>query len=255
MANDIEIENTSSVQGTTQGAPAKAERSTDDKSGPEQRAKRLKSLRQMTGLSRDVFRQRYGIARGTLQNWESARFGGLTLKGAVSMIRAFKAENVEVSVDWLMHGVGRGPHFASLDNQQVDASNKEAMAGELGQEVEKELSIITEELLCFRRLNPDSIDLVMTDDSMTPFYAAGDYVAGVRRYQGRIESAVGHDCIVQTTEYGTLLRRLAPGEEPDRYTLLAHNVHTRSRRPVLYNVDVISAAPVIWVRRVEDLSD
>ena len=53
-----------------------------DPSGPQQRARRLHILREMTGLSRDKFQQRYGIARGTLQNWESARFGGLTVAGA-----------------------------------------------------------------------------------------------------------------------------------------------------------------------------
>lgn len=250
MANDIKEYN--HAHSSPQKTQDRARLDGDHKSSAYQRAKRLKSLRQMTGLSRDVFRQRYGIARGTLQNWESARFGGLTLKGAMSMIRAFKAENVEVSVDWLMHGVGRGPHFAGLDNPQVESTITEADALLSGTEVEKELAVITEELLCFRRLNPDSIDLVVTDDSMTPFYHAGDYVSGVRRYQGRIESTIGHDCIVQSTEYGTLLRRITPGEEPERYNLLAHNVHTSSKRPVLYNVDVISAAPVVWIRRVDE---
>ena len=43
---------------------------------PQARAERLLTLREMTGLSRDLFQTRYGIARGTLQNWES------TLRGA-----------------------------------------------------------------------------------------------------------------------------------------------------------------------------
>ena len=46
------------------------------------RAKRLKRLRKITTLSRKLFSEKYGISPGTLQNWETARFGGLTEKGA-----------------------------------------------------------------------------------------------------------------------------------------------------------------------------
>ena len=75
------------------------------------RAKRLKSLREMTGLSRNDFHKRYGIPRGTLQNWESARFGGLTLKGARNIVIAFNAEGIKCDMDWLLHGTGPSPRF------------------------------------------------------------------------------------------------------------------------------------------------
>ena len=47
-------------------------------SSPELRAARLRSLRAMTGKP-GVF-QRQWHCRGTLQNWESNRHGGLTKK-------------------------------------------------------------------------------------------------------------------------------------------------------------------------------
>ena len=75
------------------------------------RASRLKSLREMTGLSRNDFHKRYGIPRGTLQNWESARFGGLTMKGAKNIIRAFTAEGINCDIDWLLYGTGSSPKF------------------------------------------------------------------------------------------------------------------------------------------------
>ena len=35
----------------------------------------------MTHYSREAFAEKYQISQGTLQNWETARFGGLTEKG------------------------------------------------------------------------------------------------------------------------------------------------------------------------------
>jgi len=77
-----------------------------------QRAVRLKCLREMTGLSRDLINKRYKIARGTLQNWESARFGGLTRKGAIIVVDAMNAEGVRVTLEWLLDGLGEKPKFA-----------------------------------------------------------------------------------------------------------------------------------------------
>lgn len=222
---------------------------TDVHSNADARAKRLKSLREMTGLSRDMIKKRYGIARGTLQNWESARFGGLTEKGARIIIRALKAEGVTCQLQWLLYGVGPEPLFA---NQALPSSN--APAPEVFDISEAELDDITAELLCFRQNNPDCIDLVVADDGMLPHYRVGDFVAGNRYYRDEINKVVGQVCILQTQEHGMLLRHLKNGDEPGQYHLLATNATGNARQPALYNVDVISAAPVIWLRRPDHIA-
>ena len=55
--------------------------SSDVKSSSYLRANRLRKLRGMMGLSRKALYQQYRIPVGTLQNWESARFGGAIRKG------------------------------------------------------------------------------------------------------------------------------------------------------------------------------
>ena len=90
----------------------------DQRSNSAERAIRLKTCREMTGLSRDMFNKRYGIPRGTIQNWETARFGGLTPKGAKNIVKAFHAEGIRVTADWLLHGLGNSPQFSdSLEDQ------------------------------------------------------------------------------------------------------------------------------------------
>lgn len=225
-------------------APASTKVELGEESSAEARSKRLKILREMTGLSRDLIRKRYGIARGTLQNWESARFGGLTNKGARIIIRAFQAEGIHCTLQWLLHGIGADPEFAT-PTITIDISTNSDIN-------EAELNDITAELLCFRNNNPNAIDLVVTDDSLTPYYRPGDFVAGNRYYRDNIEKTVDRICILQTLEHGTLLRYLRYGDEPNQYHLLTLNpTSNQVRRSVLYNVEIISSAPVLWMRRPE----
>ncbi|MAJ81399.1 MAG: hypothetical protein CMF41_00620 [Legionellales bacterium] len=207
-----------------------------------QRAQRLKCLREMTGLSRDLINKRYNIARGTLQNWESARFGGLTRKGAAIAVQAMQAEGVDVTLDWLLHGLGHEPRFSKNLSQPANEDiNLSRMPG---------YNVATQELLHFRNHNTNSIDMVISDDSMLPKYFPGDMVAGNRRYQEEIESLVGFNCIIQTPTHGSMVRNLRNGDEPGKYHLFALNWDSSISRPILYNEEVLSAAPIIWVRAV-----
>jgi len=210
-----------------------------DLSSPQSRATRCLSLRDMMGLSREAVRLRYGIARGTLQNWESARFGGLTQKGAKIIITASRAEGIEVSMPWLLHGIGIEPRLTGAAD--VDFSHKGSFIAS-----EQEMQNLSKMLNTFRAHNPDFIDLVVQDDLMCPFYSAGEHVAGNRRYLSDIETVVGSVCIVQTPEHGHLLRYLKLGDEINLYHLVSINHESQVSQATLYNSQIVSAAPVIW---------
>lgn len=214
------------------------------------RAMRLKSLREMTGLSRNDFHKRYGIPRGTLQNWESARFGGLTIKGAKNIIRAFTAEGISCEVDWLLHGTGNGPRFT--EHTQNHRNNELKKHNDVNEHIfEAETSVITKEILLFRQNHNNAIDIVVADDGMKPLWSPGDYIAGVKRYQDDIQSTLGQYCIIQTHEYGNLFRKISQGDDENLYNLSIINHHSKIKKPVLYNIPVISSAPVIWTRKID----
>src|SRR5208337_2034223 len=85
--------------------------SDNPKSSREARAKRMLGLRGMTGLPRKLFAEQCGIRQGNFQNWEGPRYGGLTEKAAIRVIRAIKAMGIHCSLEWLLHGIGRGPQI------------------------------------------------------------------------------------------------------------------------------------------------
>ena len=94
-------------------------------SSKEMRAQRLKRLRKTSGLSRKDFSKKYNISPGTLQNWETARFGGLTEKGANLIISALKCEKIFCTFEWLMYQSGSGTKFDHIEHQiQVKGKDK-----------------------------------------------------------------------------------------------------------------------------------
>ena len=214
----------------------------DERSSPEQRAFRLKCLREMTGLSREGFRKRYGVARGTLQNWETARFGGLTEKGSQLLIRYFTAESISCSLDWLLHGIGSSPRF---DNELSSKYNPSV--------TQPNIPTLCEELLYFRQNNSHSIDYHVVDDSMKPKFNSGIILAGIKEFQDNINKTLWNDCIVQTLEYGTLFRFIRPGSKAGRYHLYSHNITSHAPNLMLHDVEVISSAMVCWLRSPDPL--
>jgi hypothetical protein len=217
----------------------------DQKSSPEARGKRLKSLRMMAGLSRKKLQTKHRLSASTTQSWEDAKAGGLTRKGAQKTIKVFRQEGIRCTVDWLLYGIGLPPQLSDkLFQQQL---NKEAIEPLI--EITEERAIVNE-LLAFRQHNPDAIEFINPDDGMLPFYHKGDYVAGKRRYNEVIDSVLGRDCIIETKDNEVLLRRLKLGSQPGFYTLLCLNPDAADIAEfALHDQEILSAAPVIWVRR------
>ena len=209
-----------------------------------ERSRRLKSLRNMTRLSRRAFSERYGIPAATLKNWEDAKYGGLTEKGSRKVLKALKGEGIYCSLEWLLHGIGTSPQIS--DKLYTEGFGLKQMAS---QDSADENAVITAELQLIYQHYKDVIDFIVEDDAMEPRFIKGEHVAGKKRYRDTIRSILGQDCIVQTGDGQVLLRQVRQGSMPSVYTLRSINTHTKLDKPILYDVELLSAAPVIWSRR------
>jgi phage repressor protein C with HTH and peptisase S24 domain len=85
--------------------------------------------------------------------------------------------------------------------------------------------------------------LEVSGDSMMPAYRDGDIVYVRRDHEGVLPIYLGEECAVHTADGGTFLKVLAPGSQPDRYTLRSFNAAD------IENVEVVWAAPVLFVKR------
>lgn len=224
----------------------------DLKSSSEARGTRLKKLRMLAGLSRKSMEKVYRISASTLQSWEDGKAGGLTPKGAKRVIEALAKEGVVFTLDWLLYGIGAGPKVADSVYHGSGASGAPSEGHDRPREFsgsDAEEMAISKELLAFRQANLDANDMIVMDDSMSPEYLPGDFVAGRRYYHKDIGRTIGFDCIVETAMGELLLRRVRKGTKDGMWTLVCINPNASTPMHTLYDVELLSAAPIIWRRR------
>jgi HTH-type transcriptional regulator, cell division transcriptional repressor len=212
----------------------------ETKSRGQARGERLEILRKMACLTRKAIEEKYAISANTIQSWESGKAGGLTERGAQRIIPLLQREGIYCTVDWLLHGIGIPPQISNPQFEIHEAPAKYHLS---------EDTVIIKELLAFKNNYENSIDMIVNDDGLALHYKPGDYVAGIGRTKQLIASLIGSDCIVQTVNNEVLLRRIKSSQKPGFYELMCTNLVTAVERPMLYEQELICAAPVVWHRR------
>lgn len=175
-----------------------------------ERGKRLRFLRNITGMVTQTFGRLCGIGRTTVSSWEQG-INPLTERGAEKVVHAVRKEGIRCTTLWLLHGLGDAPRIIEQDklsklNYQIltpseTSSLQEEQMGYGGSDVEKEIEL-------FKRDHPDHLVYRIKDDSMYPNYQENEWVGGVKLSPQAMDLAHGLDCIVQLKNDALLVRRI-----------------------------------------------
>ena len=206
------------------------------------RGNRLKSVRLMADLTRFDVEAKYSISASTLQSWESGKCG-LTERSAERILSVLEKEGIYCTCEWLLHELGPVPYPTSL-SRLTEKSPSPVVA------VSDKVAV-SEEIRFFRSLHKSALVFRVVDDGMKPHYNVNDHIAGECRTGTRVSHLVGRDCIVQTAQNQLLFRRLLKGSQTERYNLICINIDTTVSPLLLYNQQIVNAAPVIWHRRYD----
>ena len=60
---------------------------------------------------------------------------------------------------------------------------------------------------------------------------------------------IGHACIVQTIDGRILMRNLQLGPRDVSFNLVSTNLQIKTNNSIIYDVELVSAAPILWHRR------
>jgi len=216
----------------------------------ENSAARLKYLRELTRLSRQQFAKYYDIPYGSLQNWEDPKYGGLTKTGAPRVVAELKKEGIITTTDWLLYGRGPAPTISVLTVLKRMQIKRESANAQLS--FANENLFINEELGLFKHHYQDNtLDAELLDNSMAPMFEKGDRVAGKKYTGNQINQLIGKICIVTTENKQVMVRKImTAGKQPNLYSLVCTNAAFKSA--TMENVTIVSAAPVIWMRKPLD---
>lgn len=216
-------------------------------SPPKIRGERLRTLRMMAGLTRNLFGSKYNLSTSTIQSWEDGRAGGLTRRGANLVVTLFRQEGLYCTPEWLLFGIGNPPR-AAHSNYAVLREQSPTY------HLASEETAIMKQLKVFKEYNKGTVNLLIKDDGMAPSYKPGDYVAGKIRKGSKIQELIGLDCIVQLSSRQILARRIRRLKPNGLYDLICINLSTQIDFPVLYDQEIRFAAPITWMRRTDPFS-
>ncbi len=211
--------------------------------------KRLRLLRSLCGKTRAEIEQLYAIPEISLRQWENDKYR-LTDKSALRCHHVYNSEGLHVSLEWIKQGVGLDPFFTkSLNKNLVQFSLQETNPDPYlyDQKLGDELNQL-EEAHFFKKKHPDATILLVTQDEMAPFYIAGDYIGGIYLSTNDLDKAIGRDCIVELKNGSTIFRKLSK-DALERLNLVCLNPMTIHPEPILFQPEILRAAPVIWHRR------
>lgn len=209
---------------------------------PKMRGLRLKQIRNLGNLTRKELSEYSDVNLHTLSGWENGRFGGLSTMGAERIIDYLNAHGVSCSFEWLMYNKGAGPiGVLGCANQSADTVEQSHRINHP--------QLMSQELRCFQMLHKNTTEFVLSDDSMAPTYQPGELVAGIKRYGTAIATLIGQDCIIELENQQKIVRTLKKGEQTNRYLLACNNIKYKADNAILCNIQIISAAPIIWHRK------
>ena len=210
----------------------------------EMRAKRLRILRKMTCLTQKDFAEKHSVSFSNFQNWEGPRFGGLTETGAKKMLIGCKEEGIEASIEWLMYGIEPGP----IVTEKFYSKNKSVKIPTTVALVNESYFIENELLLFEQNYQQQILTMIIKDKNMEPKYSIGETVAGKRFFGDSILELIKKDCIIELQDGTLMLRKIKSSEKNGLFHLICNNPHTTDEL-VICDAKIISAAPVMWIRR------
>ncbi|HHG8507947.1 TPA: XRE family transcriptional regulator [Legionella pneumophila] len=201
--------------------------------------RRLKTARSLAGITRKDLESKYGISMHTLQSWELGR-NPLPEKAASKLVEVLHETGVICSIQWLLNGHGKSPSLVNSDFTVYPTNDKNIATLLHGE------NTIQKEIDFFKENNPNAVVIMVSDDTMEPTYAMGDFVGGSQYMsQSDIERCSGLDCIIETSE-GTFFRRLL--KRKDGFALICLNAQTEVEEPVIFSKKILAVTPIIWHR-------
>ena len=144
-----------------------------------------------------------------------------------------KKLSINCTTNWLLSGDGLAPRYQQPETEcfALDAR-------------------ILKEVFYFEQNNPSPMVSIVSDDSMEPFYALGDYVGGCQLLPDKAELLIGKDCIVTLETGQVVIRRVQQGKE-GRLNLYSLNYETQAENAFISDCKIQRIAQVIWHRRID----
>ncbi len=206
-------------------------------------ADRVKAIRGYLSLTRKEFSKKHGIPEPTIRAWELSLYS-ISPTHLQKLIKAFKAEDILCTEDWLLHGKGTPPLFA------LEAINKEL--GKVEDQLVSQsgpIKPVVLESAVFEKYNDNSLTVEVSDNLMLPLYEKGDYVGGIKPNRTLKDEDFGKPYIVVLSDDTKLVRSLYQGSKDFTFCLGCLDLLNQTKNPVLAEITPKAIYKIVWHRK------
>jgi len=189
-----------------------------------ERGRRLRVLREQTGLSRSAFAEQLNISEHTLKAFENGvrEISAQTAREYSRMLLLF---GVDVSFEFLYYGT----ETEGLEHREVVINDERH---------------IYNEAISFKQNNPSSIIFTIQDSLMSPFFNKGDIVGGQKiTIPDQFPLLNGYICIVEATDGVQSLRKIIKSEGR-KIICCSLSTDISNNQPLVEEIEAFSIAQV-----------
>ncbi|BBH54378.1 hypothetical protein [Fluviispira sanaruensis] len=208
---------------------------------------RIKWSRKILGLNREYLCEKYDVSINTFGSWERSE-KKISDQAVNTCLNILKQEGLKITKEWLLTGIGSNPN---IDYAQK-MFEKESFI-----EIEQAISpseAINIEKKFFLKNNENSVLIRNIGNEMSPYYEPDEWIGGIKKDRNKIELLNGLDCIVQIFgKKNPIFKRLIFTDN-NEINLHILNPFTDIKPPIIFNVKLVWAAPVIWRRKIDRFS-
>lgn len=198
---------------------------------------RLKLARKLLGLTKEDILEKYGVNIHTYGSWERKK-DDIPDSAINQCLKIFNSEGLPLTKDWIL-------------NQNT--SNNSLTQNLVHAELINTASKVDSEINFFKSTNKEAVVLRISGTDMMPLYQPDEYIGGIKKYGNEIiEEVDGKDCIVLTKQINANIFRRVIQNHDGNINLHVLNPRSKNIQPIIYNVNLVWAAPVVWRRIFEN---
>lgn len=127
-----------------------------------------------------------------------------------------------------------------LEPRPISDKDEKIVINELTQQAQ-----IMYEAEYFKKNHPNSITYVVADNSMEPYYHAGDYVGGIYLNINSYQILNDSPCIITLSDEITLIRKFLLSNDN---SCILFPINNRYKPDVVKKENIISIASIVWHR-------
>jgi len=210
----------------------------------QERGYRLDLAIKIARLSLAQFLKKSDIPQTTLYAWRKG-LSSLSYKGATLVSKVLGDSGYFCDPHWLLTGEGlglvpkeeRGSNINIILDYTLDSTD-----------LLNETNKILKEVELFKALYPNTLFLMIVNNNMSPYYRAGDYVAG-SCLEANFNDALNKSCIIETKEGETLIRNIYKDPQKNLFILTVFDLSSSNNCIIMEEKDILNIAPIVWHRR------